>query len=102
MPATPSCIVTDVKIPKRFNGLAAQHVTANLGPANLNRVGKTWWQWRKLGSVVRAEWVEMKNDFVERNERNDPGKKVMFYVHGGAYYLGGIGHGFQIQRHARK
>ncbi|KAF4636079.1 hypothetical protein G7Y89_g2004 [Cudoniella acicularis] len=26
----------------------------------------------------------------------------MFYIHGGAYYLGGIGHGLQIQRHARK
>jgi acetyl esterase/lipase len=103
VPPPPNCLVTDVEIPNIFNNHAANHIISNLGPANLERVGKHWWRWRRLGSVVRAEWVEMRRDFTERKDRNDPGTKVMFYVHGGAYYLGGsIGHGPQIQRHARK
>ena len=53
-------------------------------------------------SFVRAEWIEMKGDYLERKANNDPGKKVMFYIHGGAYYFGGVGHGPQMQRHARK
>jgi len=51
---------------------------------------------------VRAEWVEMKSDYLERKSKNDPGKKVMFYIHGGAYIFGGLGHAPLIQRHARK
>jgi acetyl esterase/lipase len=102
VPPPPSCLVTDIEIPNTFNNIAAQHIQTNLGPANLERVGKTWWQWRKLGSVVRAEWVEMKHDYLERTKRGDSGTKVMFYVHGGAYHLGGSAHAPQVQRHARK
>ncbi|RDW78355.1 hypothetical protein BP5796_06207 [Coleophoma crateriformis] len=102
MPAPPSVLVTGVEIPSDFYSIAAEHISANLGPVNLNRVGKTWWQWRRPGSVVRAEWVEMKSDYLERKANGDEGKKVMFYIHGGAYFFGGISHGPQIQRHARK
>ena len=102
IPHPPSVIVTDVIIPVEFYPEAARHIQANLGPINLRRVGKSWWQWRRPGSVVRAEWVEMKPDYLERKANSNLGKKVMFYVHGGAYYLGPVGHAPQIQRHARK
>lgn len=102
VPPAPSALVTDVEIPDRFYPIAAGHISENLGPLNLKRVGKTWWQWRKPGSVVRAEWVEMKSDYLERKANGDKGKKVMFYIHGGAYFFGSISHGPQIQRHARK
>jgi acetyl esterase/lipase len=102
IPHPPSCIVKEVLIPDSFYTIAAKHISLNLGEKNLNRVGRTWWQWRRPGSTVRAEWVEMKADYVERIKMGGESKKVMFYVHGGAYFFGGIGHGPQIQRHARK
>lgn len=100
-PAPASVMEQDVVIPEEFYQQAAQLVQAQLGP-NLDRIGKTWWQWRKPGSQHKSTWVEMKTDYEERIARKDPGKKVIFYIHGGAYYLGGIGHGLLIQRHARK
>lgn len=100
-PATPWVHVQDVEVPSPFCEQAASLVQKQLGP-NLDKVGPTWWQWRKPGSPVRAQWIEMKVDYEERMAKRDLGKKVMFYIHGGAYYLGGIGHDVQIQRHARK
>jgi hypothetical protein len=97
-----SCIVKGITIPDTFYPIAARHISENLGVDNLNRVGRTWWQWRRPGSVVRAEWVEMKSDYEERMRAGGESKKVMFYVHGGAYFFGGLGHAPQIQRHARK
>lgn len=91
-----------VDVPAVFAARAAGLVQQQLGPNLLDRVGRTWWQWRRAGSAVRAQWVEMRADYDDRKARNDPGTKVVFYLHGGAYYLGGIGHEVQIQRHARK
>jgi len=102
VPHPPSCLVKEITIPDTFYPVAARHISENLKEDNLNRVGRTWWQWRRPGSVVRAEWVEMKSDYEERMRAGGETKKVMFYVHGGAYFFGGIGHGPQIQRHARK
>lgn len=101
-PASPSVRVEYVDVPTPYYDRAAELVQRQLGP-NLNAVGRTWWQWRKPGNeVVKAQWVEMKVDYEERVRSGDSGKKVVFYVHGGAYYLGGVGHDVQIQRHARK
>lgn len=101
-PAPSSVHVRDVDVPEVFYGRAAELVQAQLGP-NLDKVGRTWWQWRKPGSeTIHAQWVEMKVDYEARTARKDPGKKVIFYVHGGAFYLGGVGHDMQVQRHARK
>ncbi|CZR66091.1 related to acetyl-hydrolase [Phialocephala subalpina] len=109
VPHPPSVLVKDVVIPTSFYPEAARIISDNLGEKNLNRVGKTWWQWRKPGSVVRAEWIEMKSDYLERVGNGGNGvegmresKKVIFYIHGGAYFFGGIGHIPQMQRHARK
>ena len=46
--------------------------------------------------------VEMKRDYAEGKQIGGESKKIMFYVQGRAYFFGGIGHGPQIQRHARK
>lgn len=102
LPPPPSVMVDEVQVPDEFSSVAAKHIQSQLGPANLPRVGSLWWQWRKQGSVVSAEWVEMKHDFAERQKRGEKGSKVIFYIHGGAYYLGGLGHASQVQRHARK
>lgn len=101
-PAPPSVRVVHVHVPPLHYERAAALVQAQLGP-NLDRVGRAWWQWREPGDeCVRAQWVEMKVDYAERVRTGDAGKKVLFYVPGGAYYLGGFGHDTQIQRHARK
>lgn len=100
-PPPPWVRTEEVDIPSVFINRAAELVQAQLGP-NLDKVGKTWWQWRRSGSTVKSHWVEMKADYEERKARGDPGNKVIFYLHGGAYYLGGIGHDLQVQRHARK
>lgn len=102
IPHPSTAIVEDCYIPESFYPIAAQHISDQLGPMLLNRIGPTWWQWRLQNSKVRAEWVEMKADYIERKASGDRGKKVMFYLHGGAHFFGGIGHGAVIQRHARK
>lgn len=101
-PAPPSVRIDNLVVPAPHLSRAAELIQKQLGP-NLDCVGRAWWQWRDPKEpVVKAQWVEMKVDYEERMRKGDEGKKVMFYVHGGAYYLGGLGHDVQIQRHARK
>ncbi|KAK4654857.1 hypothetical protein QC762_406870 [Podospora pseudocomata] len=93
-----------VDIPERDLSRSADLLAEQLGPEGLRQVGgKQWWQWRKEKHALRAEWIEMKADYQERLKANDPGNRVMLYVHGGAYYFGSVDeHRYQIQRHARK
>ena len=52
---------------------------------------------------MTAEWIEMRSDYQERKKVKDVGKRVMLYVHGGAYFFGSVDeHRYQMQRHARK
>jgi len=45
----------------------------------------------------------MRADYNERKKNKDAGKRVMLYVHGGAYFFGSVDeHRYQMQRHARK
>ncbi|ERS98067.1 hypothetical protein HMPREF1624_04845 [Sporothrix schenckii ATCC 58251] len=85
---------------------AATVLQTQLGPDGLRLVGgKKWWQWRKPKSPLQAEWIEMKSNYTERkkNDGGKPARRVMFYIHGGAYYLGSVHeHRYQLQRHARK
>ncbi|KAJ4298952.1 hypothetical protein N0V90_004195 [Kalmusia sp. IMI 367209] len=84
---------------------SADHVRAQLGPEGIKAVGgNTWWEWRREGSELKAEWIEMRKDMEERKKsQNIEGQRVMLYVHGGAYYFGSVDeHRYQMQRHARK
>jgi len=83
---------------------AAEHIQEQLGHHGIEKVGgKTWWQWRRPGSEVKAEWIEMRSDYNERKATKNPGTRVMLYVHGGAYFFGSVDeHRYQMQRHARK
>lgn len=45
----------------------------------------------------------MKSDYQERKASGEKGRRVMLYVHGGAYFFGSVDeHRYQMQRHARK
>lgn len=45
----------------------------------------------------------MKRDHAKRGASGDKGRRVMLYVHGGAYFFGSVDeHRYQLQRHARK
>ena len=45
----------------------------------------------------------MRSDYAKRKEYRQKGKRVMLYVHGGAYFFGSVDeHRYQMQRHARK
>ncbi|CAK7201447.1 hypothetical protein SEUCBS139899_004151 [Sporothrix eucalyptigena] len=85
---------------------AAAIIETQLGPEGIRLVGgKKWWQWRKPKNPLQAEWIEMKSNYAERkkNDKGKPARRVMFYVHGGAYYMGSVDeHRYQLQRHARK
>ncbi|KAK7931459.1 hypothetical protein PG985_002171 [Apiospora marii] len=96
--------VDEVKIPTEKIEEAAVAITNQLGPEGIRQVGgKTWWQWRKMESPLAAEWIEMRSDYNERKKNEDPGKRVMLYIHGGAYFFGSVDeHRYQMQRHARK
>ena len=49
--------------------------------------------WR---SSIAKRWLE-------DPKKKDEGKRVMLYVHGGAYFFGSVDeHRYQMQRHARK
>ncbi|XXG96110.1 hypothetical protein Hte_002389 [Hypoxylon texense] len=96
--------VDQVEIPEAQLTKAADALQEQLGPDGIRKVGgRNWWQWRKPGSPLKAEWIEMKSDYHERKKVGDPGKRVMLYVHGGGYYFGSVDeHRYQMQRHARK
>ncbi|BFZ65438.1 hypothetical protein YB2330_006607 [Saitoella coloradoensis] len=95
-------------IPSPFIDLAASVLQNNLGQEEIEAVGgREWWQIRH--SPLDVEWIEMKRDYITRQQfRQTPGhditkEKVMLYIHGGAYYFGAVDeHRYQIQRHARK
>ncbi|CAD6563544.1 MAG: hypothetical protein ASARMPRED_000033 [Alectoria sarmentosa] len=94
--------VDEVDIPQKCLSGAADAVVAQLGPHGVDKVGgEKWWQWRRVGNVLKAEWIEMRRDFYRR--KGDKGKRIMLYVHGGAYFFGSVDeHRYQLQRHARK
>ncbi|MCJ1403222.1 hypothetical protein MMC11_006445 [Xylographa trunciseda] len=96
--------VDEVIIPEQLITAAADALIAQLGHRGVDKVGgKVWWQWRRDGTNLKAEWIEMRGDYQRRKERGDKGKRVMLYVHGGAYFFGSVDeHRYQMQRHARK
>lgn len=96
--------VDEVTIAPEYIKNSAEAINEQLGHHGVERVGgRTWWQWRRPGSELKAEWIEMKVDYQERKKRGDGGKRVMLYVHGGAYFFGSVDeHRYQLQRHARK
>jgi len=97
--------VDEVEIPKEKLSKAAEYIQAQLGPDGIQQVGgKTWWQWRRDNSALKAEWIEMRKDYHERKRvGGGEGQRIMLYVHGGAYYFGSVDeHRYQMQRHARK
>lgn len=96
--------VDHAKIPQLHITAAAEALQEQLGHHGIEQVGgKEWWQWRRPGSELAAEWIEMRADYAERKKTKDGGKRVMLYVHGGAYFFGSVDeHRYQMQRHARK
>lgn len=97
--------VKEVEIPSAQLQQSANHITAQLGPRGIKAVGgATWWQWRREGTDLKAEWIEMRKDHDARKQLNiTKGDRIMLYVHGGAYFFGSVDeHRYQMQRHARK
>ncbi|KAB8268957.1 hypothetical protein BDV30DRAFT_251785 [Aspergillus minisclerotigenes] len=99
-----------VTIPTQYLSSAATALIDQLGPKGLSQVGgKEWWQWRGPVDELQGEWVEMRSDYNERTRArkihgiHPSQKRIMFYIHGGAYYFGSLEtHRYQMQRHARK
>ncbi|MCJ1312267.1 hypothetical protein MMC25_005941 [Agyrium rufum] len=96
--------VDEVVIPEANLSRAAEAIQEQLGHRGVDKVGgKTWWQWRRENTKLKAEWIEMRGDYQQRKKMGDPGKRVMLYVHGGAFFFGSVDeHRYQMQRHARK
>lgn len=96
--------VEEVKIPPTCIQRAVHNLVAQLGSDGIGKIGGTqWWQWRLEGSVLSAEWIEMKAHHAKRMKNKEECKRVMLYVHGGAYFFGSVDeHRYQLQRHARK
>ncbi|KAI9840834.1 MAG: hypothetical protein M1838_003881 [Thelocarpon superellum] len=93
-----------VKIPEEQSREAAVRLQGQLGHHGIDQIGgKMWWQWRREGADLKAEWIEMRSNYEQRKKTGDAGRRVMLYVHGGAYYFGSVDeHRYQMQRHARK
>ncbi|KAL8790950.1 MAG: hypothetical protein Q9213_000375 [Squamulea squamosa] len=104
VPNPPWVRVDEVTIPQNSIADAADAIIAQLGHKGIDKVGGSkWWQWRREGSTLKAEWIEMKADYDKWKQTKHACKRIMLYVHGGAYYFGSVDeHRYQIQRHARK
>lgn len=108
VPHPPYVMMEDIQIQQQYIEAAEHCLREHLknfgGFAQVG--GSKWWTWRRPGSEnLRMEKIEMKADHRER--QNDPDKRIpkriMLYVHGGAYYFGSTDeHRYQMQRHARK
>ncbi|RKF54188.1 AB hydrolase superfamily protein C4A8.06c [Erysiphe neolycopersici] len=95
--------VDKVYIPEQFLLSAAKCLEVQLGPDGLEEIGgKTWWRWRKPEIKSCAEWIEMRDQYKKRLQGKDHDNRVLFYVHGGAYYFCSVGiHRIQMQKYAR-
>ncbi|KAL8676216.1 MAG: hypothetical protein Q9186_007249 [Xanthomendoza sp. 1 TL-2023] len=104
VPNPPWVRVDEVTIPQNDINHAAETIIAQLGHKGIDKIGGSkWWQWRRNGSALKAEWIEMKSDYDQRRQTKEDCKRIMLYIHGGAYYFGSVDeHRYQIQRHARK
>ena len=104
MPSPRWVKVEEVTIPQKCISEAADALISQLGYHGIDKVGgEKWWQWRRDDTPLKAEWIEMKRDYAKRKSSGDKGKRVMLYVHGGAYFFGSVDeHRYQLQRHARK
>ncbi|KAF2091386.1 alpha/beta-hydrolase, partial [Saccharata proteae CBS 121410] len=94
-----------VTIPDEKLAESARLLQTQLGPDGIERIGgKNWWQWRRDDAPLKAEWIEMRKDYHERQASTNPApERIMLYIHGGAYYFGSVDeHRYQMQRHARK
>ncbi|EXJ93085.1 hypothetical protein A1O3_01641 [Capronia epimyces CBS 606.96] len=102
---TPSWVRTEnVAIPAENISKAARAITSQLGTAGLQQVGGSqWWQWRPKEMELKAEWIEMRAHYNKQKRTGGRSRRVMLYVHGGAYFFGSVDeHRYQMQRHARK
>ncbi|OAP62012.1 hypothetical protein AYL99_04215 [Fonsecaea erecta] len=102
---SPSWVRTEsVTITTDHVSKAAKTITAQLGPTGIEQVGGTqWWQWRPKGADLKAEWVEMRAHYNELKRQGTKSRRIMLYIHGGAYFFGSVDvHRYQLQRHARK
>lgn len=83
---------------------AAETIIAQLGPQGVEQVGgKKWWQWRPNDNELKAEWIEMRSHYNEQEKKGRRSRRIMLYIHGGAYFFGSVDeHRYQMQRHARK
>ncbi|KAL8810055.1 MAG: hypothetical protein Q9200_002888 [Gallowayella weberi] len=104
VPNPPWVRVDEIAIPEKDIDHAAEIIVAQLGHKGIDKIGGSkWWQWRRNGSALKAEWIEMRSDYDQRKPTKEGGKRIMLYVHGGAYFFGSVDeHRYQIQRHARK
>ncbi|KEF50949.1 uncharacterized protein A1O9_12988 [Exophiala aquamarina CBS 119918] len=102
---SPSWVRTEnVIIPSVHMTKAAETIIAHLGPQGVEQVGgKNWWQWRPKDNDLKAEWIEMRAHYNEQKKKGDRSRRIMLYIHGGAYFFGSVDeHRYQMQRHARK
>ncbi|KIV92176.1 hypothetical protein PV10_06636 [Exophiala mesophila] len=101
----PSWVRTEnVAIPTEYITKAADILVQQLGKTGVHEVGGTkWWQWRLKDAPLKAEWVEMKAHYNEQKKKGGKSRRVIMYIHGGAYFFGSVDeHRYQLQRHARK
>lgn len=102
---SPSWVRTEnVTIPSVHIAHAAETIIAQLGPEGVQQVGgQKWWQWRPKDDDLKAEWIEMRAHYNEQKKKGGRSRRIMLYIHGGAYFFGSVDeHRYQMQRHARK
>ncbi|KIW41396.1 uncharacterized protein PV06_06958 [Exophiala oligosperma] len=102
---SPSWVRTEnVTIAQEHITKSARTITNQLGPTGIEQIGGTkWWQWRPGDTELKADWIEMRSHHNEQKRGGVKSRRIMLYIHGGAYFFGSVDeHRYQMQRHARK
>lgn len=93
----------NIVIPSEFMIESGEMVKRALGDTAMGQgEAAEWWKWREKD--LRAEWIWVREKWWgDEDAEREKDKKVMLYIHGGAYYFGSVDeHRYQLQRHARK
>lgn len=83
LPVPSDMVREKVYVPQDFRLEAGQHLGALLTPEDELNIG---WDWRSdytRASELRGEWL-----YTKKNNKQQRPKRTIFYIHGGAYYLG--------------
>ena len=83
MPVPSDMKRTKVFVPNDYRVQAGNHLGCLFSPEDEHAIGWDWRRDKKNANEIKGEWLQPK--------KLATAKRTIFYIHGGAYYLGSYG-----------